>query len=247
MIVFDAGGTLVSADWSRVTRDLAAAAASHDLSVDAAAVMTALRQVWQDVIHGKIQDQADSRAAVTRFWNEMLARSLSLAAVASGQSLAGGQSPPSNGESYDPRAWETACAFYPAFDAGDYHHLIDGAEATLRILAAAGFRLALLSNWSSNLPQILERLNIRHYFEFVIVSSLVGLAKPDRAIFDLAVQKSGCRPDELLYVGDSPASDIAGSQAAGWNSVLIATRHTDADAPLKVNRLIELPVLLGVA
>ena len=241
MIVFDAGGRLVSADWSRVTRDLAAAAASHGLLVDAVAVMTALRQVWQDVIHGKIQDQADSRAAVTRFWNEMLARSLSLAAVASGQSL------PSNGESYDPRAWETACAFYPAFDSGDYHHLIDGAEATLQILAAAGFRLALLSNWSSNLPQILERLNIRHYFEFVIVSSLVGLAKPDRAIFDLAVQKSGCRPDELLYVGDSPASDVAGSQAAGWDSVLIATRHTDADAPLKVNRLIELPVLLGVA
>jgi HAD superfamily hydrolase (TIGR01549 family) len=236
MIVFDAGGTLIGADWPRVTRDLAAVARDHRLDVDGVSVMTGLGQVWQDFIDGRVEDRANSRTAVTAFWNEMLARTLSLAADLS---------LPTDGESYDPRAWDAACAFYPAFDAGAYHRLIDGAEETLAALGAAGYRLAMLSNWSPRLPRVLQRLNIRHYFEFVVVSALVGVAKPDRAIFDLAVRMSGCRPEELLYVGDSPAADINGSRAAGWDAVLITTRHPDADVPLKVGSLAELPGFLA--
>jgi putative hydrolase of the HAD superfamily len=236
MIVFDAGGTLIGADWPLVVEDFSAVARSLGLAVDPIAVMTGLRQVWGDVLAGRIPDSADSREAVTAFWTDTLARSLSIAA---------GLSLPADGESYDPRTVTVARTFYPTFDNGRYHRLINGAEKVLQTLKHHGFRLAVLSNWSPKLPQILERLSIHQYFEFVIVSALVGLAKPDPAIFDLAVQKSGCRPEELLYVGDSPAADIAGSQAAGWDSVLIANRHTDAAAPLKVEHLIDLIPLMG--
>lgn len=237
MIVFDAGGTLVSADWPHVTQDLAAVARELGLAVDPAAVMTGLRRVWDDVLAGRTPDSAHSREAVTAFWTNTLARSLTLAA---------GLPTPADGGRYDPRAWDAARSFYPTFDGGGYHRLIEGTVETLQTLKKACYRLALLSNWSPKLPQVLERLDIHHYFEFVLVSAVVGLAKPDPAIFDLAVQRSGCRADELLYVGDSPAADIAGSRAAGWDAVLIATRHTDAVVPLKVRSLTELPRLLGV-
>ena len=237
MIVFDAGGTLVSANWPHVTQDLAAVAGGLGLAVDPAAVMAGLRRVWNDVLAGRIPDSADSREAVTAFWTNTLARSLTLAA---------GLPAPAGNRRYDPRAWDAARTFYPVFDAGGYHRLIDGAADTLQTLEKARYRLALLSNWSPRLPQVLEQLDIHRFFEFVIVSAVVGLAKPDPAIFDLAVQRSGCQPDELLYVGDSPAADIAGSRAAGWDSVLIANRHTEAVVPLKVSSLTELPQLLGV-
>lgn len=235
MIVFDAGGTLIGADWNRVTRDLAAAAADRGLHVGQADLMTSMRQVWQEVIDGRIADRADSRQAVTQFWNHMMARALTLASPA--------RSPDHDGRD-DPRARQAARAFYPVFDTGIYHYLIDGAHETLRSLRESGYQLGLLSNWSPSLPGLLGRFEIQHFFEFVIVSALVGLAKPHRAIFDLAAQKAGYAPDRLLYVGDSPASDIAASRAAGWDSVLIANRHTDADVPLKVKTLRELPTLL---
>lgn len=238
MIVFDAGGTLVSADWPRVTRDLAAQAGELGLPVEPEAVIESLYLVWQEVLVGKIEDRADSREAVTYFWNHMLARTLTLAS---------GLPMPPKGEPYDRRAWVAATTFYPHYDGGDYHLLIEGAEETLAALDGAGFRLGLLSNWSPSLPGVLGRLGIDHFFEFVIVSALVGLSKPDPAIFDLAARESGCRPEELLYVGDSPASDICGSQAAGWDSVLIANRHPHAPAPHKINRIAELPDLLELA
>ncbi len=238
MIVFDAGGTLIGADWSRVTHGLAAAAAQEGLAVHPGDLMASMRAVWQEVIDGKIPDRAHSPQAVTHFWNTMMSRALMLAAPTRPSTVDGRN---------DPRARQAAQAFYPLFDTGIYHHLIDGARETLCSLADSGYRLGLLSNWSPSLPGLLRRFGIGHFFEFIIVSALVGLAKPDPAFFDLAVQKAGCSPDRLLYVGDSPASDIAASRAAGWDAVLIANRHTDADVPLKVSGLSELPALLKVA
>jgi putative hydrolase of the HAD superfamily len=108
----------------------------------------------------------------------------------------------------------------------------------------------MLSNWSPALPQILEQLEIRHHFEFVIVSSLVGVAKPDRAIFDLAVEAAACHPSKMLYVGDSPGADIHSSRAAGWDAVLITHRHRGrydhVDVPVQVGSLDELLGWLGV-
>lgn len=234
MIVFDAGGTLIGADWGRVTHDLAAAAGDQGLLVRPADLMTSMRRVWQEVIEGKIVDRAHSRQAVTQFWNSLMARALTLAAATT----------PSPDGRADPRAWRVARAFYPLFDTGTYHHLIDGASETLRLLAESGYRLGLLSNWSPNLPALLERFGIHDFFEFIIVSALVRMAKPDRAIFDLAVQEAGCPPDQLLYVGDSPASDVAASRAAGWDAVLVANRHATASVPLKIGSLSDLPALL---
>lgn len=233
VIVFDAGGTLIAADWQRVTDGLAVEAARQGLSVRAADVMDSLRRVWQEVLEGVIRDSADSPEAVTHFWHNAMVRALTLAA---------GETSGNDGHD-KPRAQRTAEAFYPIFDTGIYHRLIDGVPETLEALAGAGYRLGLLSNWSPNLPRLLERFAIDHYFEFVIVSALVGLAKPDRAIFDLASQTAECRPDQLLYVGDSPANDIAASRAAGWDSVLIG-RRTAAPVPLGVGSLTELPALL---
>lgn len=241
MIVFDAGGTLISANWPSVTRDLAAAAESFGLSVSGSAIFHGLREVWQEVILGKIKDQAHSPAAVTRFWHQTFAEALCRAI---------GMPTSRNDGTCDEHALKVAAAFYPAFEAGDYHCLLDHAPETLAALQAANYRLGLLSNWSPGLPRLLNKLNIDHYFEFIIVSSIVGLAKPDRAIFDLAVERAGCRPEQLLYVGDSPTADIEGSMAAGWDAVLVTHRHqgryAQVDVPRQVETLLDLQQLLGV-
>jgi 2-haloalkanoic acid dehalogenase type II len=60
-----------------------------------------------------------------------------------------------------------------------------------------------------------KTLGLEHFFQFIILAQDVGIEKPDPGIFHLAVQKSGCLPGELLYVGDSQEDDILGAKRAG--------------------------------
>jgi len=49
----------------------------------------------------------------------------------------------------------------------------------------------------------------------------VGHHKPERQIFERAVQSLQVPPAEILHVGDSVAEDLEGAAAAGFQSVLL--------------------------
>ena len=95
---------------------------------------------------------------------------------------------------------------------------------THEVLDALGsrFRLAMITNWdhASKIPELLADLEIDGYFEEVVISDEVGVAKPDPRIFQVALDRTGLRPPEVAYVGDS-AEDVRGSQAAGVHTVLV--------------------------
>lgn len=50
----------------------------------------------------------------------------------------------------------------------------------------------------------------------MLISETIGIAKPDRRIFDQMAQQLYCEPEELLYVGDSFQNDVVGAKNAGW-------------------------------
>ncbi len=97
--------------------------------------------------------------------------------------------------------------------------LTPGAEATLRTLRAKGYRLAVVSNWDATLPEILEVVGLRPYFQHLSVSALSGVAKPDPALFREALSALGVAPEEAVHVGDSEA-DLLGAEAAGVRPLL---------------------------
>lgn len=53
------------------------------------------------------------------------------------------------------------------------------------------------------------------FFDELLISEEIGIAKPDPRFFDLAVSRLGLPRDRVLCVGDSPTSDIRGGHAAG--------------------------------
>jgi len=112
---------------------------------------------------------------------------------------------------------------------------------TLEALHELGVSLGILSNFPTSLGNLLRRLGLRDYFEFVIASAAVGMAKPDARIFDLAVSRANRPRERLLYVGDHIGDDIEGARGAGVDAVLIdrGDHHPEALCP-RIRSLAEL-------
>ncbi len=91
----------------------------------------------------------------------------------------------------------------------------------LRVLRRRGYAIGVISNFDGRLVTLLERLTLADWFDSVTLSSRVGAAKPDRAIFERALDHHAAQPQEALHVGDSLADDVRGATAAGLSAVLL--------------------------
>lgn len=85
-----------------------------------------------------------------------------------------------------------------------------------------GIVLGVISNFDSRLYRVLNVLGLADYFESVTISTEVGAAKPSAAIFQAALAKHQCTPQEAWHIGDSEAEDYAGAESAGMRAILIA-------------------------
>jgi len=78
------------------------------------------------------------------------------------------------------------------------------------------YKLGVLSNGNSY-P---EQLGLEDLLSFSVFSQdHGGVEKPDPRLFQIAIEKAGCAPDELLHVGDSLENDVQGARNAGARSV----------------------------
>jgi putative hydrolase of the HAD superfamily len=115
---------------------------------------------------------------------------------------------------------------------------------------ADGIRLALVTNGASDTQRaVMDALGIEHRFDAVIVSGEVGIAKPEAAIFELALGALGVHAAEAWHVGDHPVVDVAGARAAGLTAVWLnrgRQPRTDgmAEPELEVASLLELRAYL---
>jgi putative hydrolase of the HAD superfamily len=97
-------------------------------------------------------------------------------------------------------------------------------EQVLAELKGRGYRLGVVSNWDSRLLPICDSLGITGRMEFVLASALVGVEKPDRRIFEMALQRMSLDPERAIHVGDDYEADVMGARGAG-----VAAVHLDRD------------------
>ncbi len=101
-----------------------------------------------------------------------------------------------------------------------------------RDLRARGATLIVVSNSEGRLAELLTEIGLAELFAVVIDSGRVGIEKPDRRIFELALADlgaAGAAPP--VHVGDSWAADIAGALGAGWRAVWYGRRATQVSDP----------------
>jgi HAD superfamily hydrolase (TIGR01509 family) len=114
-----------------------------------------------------------------------------------------------------------------------------GSSESLARLRAAGLRLGVVSNSDGRVTQALDAAGLRHYFDVVIDSALVGLEKPDPGIFRAALDALAVAPEEALYVGDLYEVDVLGAQAAGIRAILFDPPAGESRQPCPATRSIE--------
>jgi len=129
--------------------------------------------------------------------------------------------------------------------------LITGAEALVTALRPH-YRLLLITNGLHEVQRPrLARSVLAGCFDAVVISSEVGVAKPDPAIFDVAFAHMGYPPKaETLIIGDSLTSDMRGGSDYGidtcWFNPHAQPRPKDVTIRYEIRRLTELLDLLGV-
>jgi len=94
-------------------------------------------------------------------------------------------------------------------------------EPTLRWLQESGYYLGVISNSVGTMEQQLNRVGLAPYFRTILDSAVIGVEKPHREIFQMAVDQAAISPSEALFIGDTYATDIGGARKAGLHGVLI--------------------------
>ncbi len=130
--------------------------------------------------------------------------------------------------------------------------LLDGAEEVVRALHGKVGMVILTNGIAEVQRSRVERCAIRGYISGLVISEEAGAAKPDPAIFDAAFAVMGW-PDkaQVLMVGDSLSSDMAGANAYGidacWFNPDGRERPPDLAIRYEIKRLDELLGIVGMA
>ena len=126
------------------------------------------------------------------------------------------------------------------------HGLIDGAIETLEAVRP-GRMLAAVSNGLGPVQRArLADAGLMQYFDALVISCEVGMAKPDPAFFQAALKLLSSSKEEAVVVGDGAASDMAGAQAAGIDFVYFRPDGVFAPSGRWIARITDLRDLPGL-
>lgn len=103
----------------------------------------------------------------------------------------------------------------------------EGAVETLTELRARGFPLALISMCAPDTPPMWETSAFAGLVDVEVFSSVVGLRKPDPAIYRYACDALGVEPEECVYCGDGAYRELTGAQEFGMTAVEIRDPAVD--------------------
>lgn len=138
---------------------------------------------------------------------------------------------------------------------GCYKKVTDTLQTTLGVIEkiAARYPLVLVTNFYGNMPVVLKEFGLDNYFPTIVESSVVGLRKPNPALFALGVEALHLPAREILVVGDSYSKDIYPARTLGCKAVWIKNIcwapedvKPNATPTAIIKSLEELPALLAL-
>jgi putative hydrolase of the HAD superfamily len=96
-------------------------------------------------------------------------------------------------------------------------------KETVIELHRRGYLLGIIANTitETEIPDYLETDGLTGYFKTVVLSSKVGIRKPNPEIYWEAARRMGVEPKKCVYIGDNPSRDVEGTRAAGYGLFIL--------------------------
>lgn len=219
-VFFDAGATLLYPD-PPVEEVYGRIFAGDGARVTPEKMRDALSATWLAVQSEKGTDRYGGVRGEAEFWRAFLSR---VRALLDGGRLSGAAFEALASHFRSPEAWRVYPDVLPI----------------LERLTESGRRLAVVSNWDSFLPRLLESHGLAGFFRTVSVSAIEGTGKPEAEIFRRTCLRLSVEPGAVLHVGDSLREDYEGARGAGLRAVLLDRDDRHPHAADRIRSLSEL-------
>lgn len=102
-----------------------------------------------------------------------------------------------------------------------YSRVLDTIETARPVIEqlATAYPMVLVTNFYGNMPVVLKEFKLSQLFRSIIESSVVGIRKPDPALFALGVEALSTSPCRTVVIGDSYRKDIYPAASLGCRTV----------------------------
>lgn len=115
---------------------------------------------------------------------------------------------------------------------------------TFRALKSMGISFGIITNGVfMHQTRKIERLNLHHVVDTILISSDFGCKKPEAEIFEAYASEMGVQPDEILFVGDDAMRDIWGAASVGMHTAWFSDgrlwKHEDFTPDRVIDDLLE--------
>lgn len=122
-------------------------------------------------------------------------------------------------------------------------------RVVLEALCSRGYRMVLVTNFYGNIHSVLRAYGIDGFFDAIVESAVVGVRKPNPAIWRMGAEAAGRVPEECIAIGDSFDKDIQAAEAAGCRTIWfkgVEWNTVRRDETLPTHIITALPELLEV-
>lgn len=99
-------------------------------------------------------------------------------------------------------------------------HLYPNVDSVLKALSNK-YKLGIIANQCLGAKDRLDNWGIGKYFDVIALSAEEGCAKPDLKIFEIALERADCKPDEAVMIGDRLDNDIVPAKQIGMKTIWI--------------------------
>lgn len=83
------------------------------------------------------------------------------------------------------------------------------------------YKIGIIANQLPGTAARLAQHGIFPFIDLVVASAEEGFAKPDPSIFEIALERSGCKPEESIMIGDRIDNDILPAKALGMHTIWV--------------------------
>jgi FMN phosphatase YigB (HAD superfamily) len=110
---------------------------------------------------------------------------------------------------------------------GDHWGIYNDVIPALQYLLNNYYKLYVFSDWNSELSSLLTELDLVRYFQGILTSAGLGVAKAQTGAYERLLYSTGVKPKSSLFIGDNYELDYKPAEAVGFIPILINRDHRE--------------------